>query len=86
MSKKDTFPFLEIHRALPREVPVPIRVLGYKEIHGDFTDGDASDQAARCIDCGNPYCSWGCPLHNRIPQWLKLVREGRIEEAATLMH
>ena len=41
MSKKDTFPFLEIHRALPREVPVPIRVLGYQEIHGDFANGDA---------------------------------------------
>ena len=86
MSKKDTFPFLELHRALPREVPVPIRVLGYQEIHGDFANGDAGDQAARCIDCGNPYCSWGCPLHNRIPQWLKLVRGGRIEEAAALMH
>ena len=81
-----TFPFLKFHRALPREVPVPIRVLGYEEIHGDFANGDASDQAARCIDCGNPYCSWGCPLHNRIPQWLQLVRDGRIEEAATLMY
>jgi len=86
MSKKDTFPFLEIRRALPREVPVPIRVLGYQEIHGDFSDQDAADQSSRCIDCGNPYCSWGCPLHNRIPQWLKLVQQGRIEDAATLMH
>jgi glutamate synthase (NADPH/NADH) small chain len=80
------FPFLKFHRQLPREVPVPIRVLGYGEIHGDFANGDASDQAARCIDCGNPYCSWGCPLHNRIPDWLKLVREGRIIEAAELMY
>jgi glutamate synthase (NADPH/NADH) small chain len=84
--KKDTFPFLEFHRALPREVPVPIRILGYREIHGDFANGDAADQASRCIDCGNPYCSWGCPLHNRIPQWLKLVRDGRIEDAAALMY
>ena len=80
------FPFLKFHRALPREVPVQIRVLGYKEIHGEFAENDASDQASRCIDCGNPYCSWGCPLHNRIPQWLKLVEQGRIEDAATLMH
>ena len=80
------FPFLKFHRQLPREVPVPIRVLDYKEIHGDFANGDAGDQAARCIDCGNPYCSWGCPLHNRIPQWLKLVRDGRIVEAAELMY
>jgi glutamate synthase (NADPH/NADH) small chain len=80
------FPFLKFHRQLPREVPVPIRVLGYQEIHGDFANGDAADQAARCIDCGNPYCSWGCPLHNRIPDWLKLVRDGRIIEAAELMY
>ena len=80
------FPFLKFHRALPREVPVAVRVLGFDEIHGDFANGDAGDQAARCIDCGNPYCSWGCPLHNRIPQWLKLVQDGRIEDAAALMH
>jgi len=80
------FPFLKFHRQLPREVPVPIRVLGYQEIHGDFANGDAADQASRCIDCGNPYCSWGCPLHNRIPDWLKLVKEGRIIEAAELMY
>jgi len=80
------FPFLKFHRQLPKEVPVPIRVLGYQEIHGDFANGDAADQASRCIDCGNPYCSWGCPLHNRIPDWLKLVKEGRIEEAAELMY
>ena len=80
------FPFLKFHRQLPREVPVPIRVLGYNEIHGDFSNGDGADQASRCIDCGNPYCSWGCPLHNRIPEWLKLVKEGRILEAASLMY
>ncbi|MCQ4165951.1 FAD-dependent oxidoreductase [Tahibacter harae] len=85
MSEK-TFPFLKFHRALPQEVPVPIRVLGHGEIHGGFVNGDAGDQAARCIDCGNPYCSWGCPLGNRIPQWLQLVRDGRIEDAASLMH
>jgi glutamate synthase (NADPH/NADH) small chain len=86
MTKKTSFPFLDLPRAPPRELPVPIRVLGYQEIHGDFVNGDAGDQAGRCIDCGNPYCSWACPLHNRIPQWLKLVRDGRIEDAATLMH
>ena len=80
------FPFLKFHRQLPREVPVPIRVLGYGEIHGEFVNGDAADQASRCIDCGNPYCSWGCPLHNRIPDWLRLVKEGRIIEAAELMY
>ena len=85
MSDK-TFPFLKFHRQLPREVPVPVRVLGFGEIHEGFVNGDCADQAARCIDCGNPYCSWGCPLGNRIPQWLKLAQDGRIEDAASLMH
>lgn len=85
MSEKP-FPFLKFARALPKEVPIPIRVVGFGEIHGDFENGDAADQASRCIDCGNPYCSWGCPLGNRIPQWLKLVKDGRIEDAASLMH
>lgn len=85
MSEKP-FPFLKFARALPKEVPIAIRVVGFEEINGDFVNGDAADQASRCIDCGNPYCSWGCPLGNRIPQWLKLVKDGRIEDAATLMH
>lgn len=80
------FPFLKFSRALPSEVAIPIRVADFNEINADFVGGEAADQASRCIDCGNPYCSWGCPLGNRIPQWLKLVKEGRIEDAATLMH
>ena len=80
------FPFLKFARALPSEVAIPIRVADFREINADFIGGEAADQASRCIDCGNPYCSWGCPLGNRIPQWLKLVKEGRIEDAATLMH
>lgn len=85
MSEK-TFPFLKFHRELPREVPVPVRIVGFGEINGSYANGDAADQASRCIDCGNPYCSWACPLGNRIPQWLKLVKDGRVEDAAALMH
>ena len=47
MSEK-TFPFLKFHRTLPREVPVPVRVLGFGEIHEGFANGDAGDQASRC--------------------------------------
>jgi glutamate synthase (NADPH/NADH) small chain len=84
--KKDNFPFLRFPRELPRELNVPIRVLGYGEIHTTFTGEQITEQASRCIDCGNPYCSWGCPLHNHIPRWLELAREGRVEDAAALMH
>ena len=41
-------------------------------------------QADRCLDCGNPYCEWKCPVHNYIPNWLKLANEGRILEAVEL--
>jgi len=84
--KKDNFPFLRFPRELPRELNVPVRVLGYGEIHTAFTGEQVTEQASRCIDCGNPYCSWGCPLHNHIPRWLELAREGRVEDAAALMH
>lgn len=84
--KKDNFPFLRFPRELPRELNVPVRVLGYGEIHTAFTGEQVTEQASRCIDCGNPYCSWGCPLNNHIPRWLELAREGRVEDAAALMH
>ena len=86
MSEKNLFQFLEVPRTLPHELPVPVRVLGYSEIYGDFEPEEASSQAARCLDCGNPYCEWKCPVHNYIPNWLKLAEEGRIFEAAELMH
>ena len=85
MSDK-TFQFLNVPRTPPRTLPVEVRVLGYAEISGDFADRQAGTQAERCIDCGNPYCEHACPVHNYIPNWLKLVQENRLMEAATLMH
>jgi glutamate synthase (NADPH) small chain len=85
MSNKD-FRFLELPRQNPRAVPVAVRVLGYGEILGEFAPAEAAGQSERCIDCGNPYCEHACPVHNYIPNWLKLVQDGRLFEAATLMH
>jgi glutamate synthase (NADPH) small chain len=85
MSQKP-FQFLDLPRALPKPLPVAVRVHGWSEIHGGFEPVQAADQAARCLDCGNPYCEWKCPVHNYIPNWLKLVEEGRLFEAATLAH
>ena len=84
---KDQVPyFIEVPRANPGEVPVAVRVLGWTEIYGSYAKGETEEQAARCIDCGNPYCEWQCPVHNYIPNWLKLAQQGRVIEAATLMH
>ncbi len=81
------FRFLDLPRQPPKAVPVAIRVLGYGEISGDFAPpSSALGQAERCLDCGNPYCEHACPVHNYIPDWLKLVQDGRLFEAATLMH
>jgi len=78
--------FVEVPRASPRELPVSVRVLGWSEIYGAYAGGEAEAQSRRCIDCGNPYCEWQCPVHNYVPDWLKLARDGRVVEAAALMH
>jgi glutamate synthase (NADPH/NADH) small chain len=84
--KSRPFQFLELPRRLPRELPASMRVLGWQEIYGGFSAPEAADQAGRCLDCGNPYCEWKCPVHNYIPDWLALAREGRLSEAAELAH
>jgi len=80
------FQFMDVPRRTPREVPVSVRVLGWGEIYGQFDAPAAGEQASRCLDCGNPYCEWKCPVHNDIPNWLSLVQEGRLFEAAELAH
>jgi glutamate synthase (NADPH/NADH) small chain len=56
------------------------------EIYEPFEKKQAATQSHRCLDCGNPYCEWKCPVHNYIPNWLRLVSEGKIFEAADLCH
>lgn len=82
----DPLHFLKTPRRMPKELPVPVRVHGFTEIYDGFAAPEAADQSARCIDCGNPYCEWKCPVHNYIPNWLKLVQEGRLFDAAELAH
>lgn len=87
MSRKHAFQFLDLPRTMPQRIPVELRTSGdWGELYGKFGKEDAQYQAGRCLDCGNPYCSWKCPVHNAIPQWLQLVQENRIHEAATLCH
>jgi glutamate synthase (NADPH) small chain len=85
MSQKD-FQFLELPRKMPKEIPSQLRIHGWDEIYGSFDSTNAAAQAGRCLDCGNPYCEWKCPVHNYIPNWLKLIQENRLFEAATLAH
>ncbi len=87
MSKKQLFQFLDAPREMPAKVPLAERVAGsFDELYGRFGQAEAAHQAGRCLDCGNPYCEAKCPVHNYIPDWLQLVQEGRIVEAAALCH
>ena len=80
------FQFLDVSREGPKKIEAEVRKQEFAEIYEPFAEEDASDQAHRCLECGNPYCSWKCPVHNHIPNWLKLVSEGNIIEAANLSH
>ncbi len=80
------FAFLDRAREDPDVYSLEIRRSEFREIYKPYAADEAADQSERCIDCGNPYCEWKCPVHNYIPNWLKLAREGRIIEAAELCH
>ena len=82
----DVFQFLKKPRRDGEKTAAVIRIHEFKEIDAKMGEAQAKEQAGRCLACGNPYCEWKCPVHNYIPNWLKLVDEGRIFEAAALSH
>jgi glutamate synthase (NADPH/NADH) small chain len=86
MAKSNAFQFVELPRADPPKRPASLRRYEFGEIYQAYDLRDAGAQAGRCLDCGNPYCEWKCPLHNYIPGWLALARQGRWREAAELTH
>ena len=86
MAKKNTFQFLEVGRVDPKKLDAAERIKRAGEIYGDFDKQGAAEQSERCLECGNPYCEWKCPVHNYIPNWLKLVSEGNLQQAAELAH
>ncbi len=86
MSKTNAMQFLDLPRRDPVKAPVQERVIQFKEIYGHYDASSATQQAGRCLHCGNPYCEWKCPVHNYIPNWLQLIDEGNLFEAAELSH
>lgn len=73
--------FVSTVQAWPDKRPAAARACDFLEIHRDFIAEKASAQAARCAQCGVPFCQTHCPLQNNIPDWLRLTAEGRLEEA-----
>ncbi len=83
---QNLFQFIEVERVDPQKKRIERRRHEFVEIYQPLQQSQVQMQADRCLDCGNPYCEWKCPVHNYIPDWLKLANEGRILEAAELCH
>jgi glutamate synthase (NADPH) small chain len=82
----DSTGFLKHRREVPTRRPVDVRIRDWKEVYEDFPAEHLHDQAARCMDCGIPFCHNGCPLGNLIPEWNDLVWKDDWSEASERLH
>ena len=78
--------FVNVVKQTPNKRTVNKRLDDFKEIYDEFIHEKAKEQSSRCSQCGVPFCQVHCPLHNNIPDWLKLTAEGRLKEASELAH
>ncbi len=78
--------FMKYSRDTPTRRPVEIRLKDWKEVYNPFPVTELKSQAARCMDCGIPFCNNGCPLGNLIPEWNELVRAGQWSDAIERLH
>ena len=76
--------FVSVGKETPEKRPADLRAEDFHEIYRQFAATKAAEQASRCSQCGVPYCQTHCPLHNNIPDWLRLTAEGRLQEAYNL--
>jgi len=81
VAKQPMLKFVNFERQMPEKRIAGIRNKDFLEIYSEFAGIKAEEQASRCSQCGVPYCQSHCPLHNNIPDWLKLTAEGRLQEA-----
>ncbi|WP_199258515.1 NAD(P)-dependent oxidoreductase [Paracoccus binzhouensis] len=81
MATQKMLKFVTVGREMPEKRDAASRSEDFHEIYREFADAKAKEQASRCSQCGVPYCQSHCPLHNNIPDWLRLTAEGRTQEA-----
>jgi len=81
MADQPMLKFTSVARDMPDKRPPDLRRTDFREIYAEYADTKAKEQASRCSQCGVPYCQSHCPLHNNIPDWLRLTAEGRLQEA-----
>jgi len=84
MAKQPMLKFVQIERDMPEKRDANVRNADFDEIYAEFAKAKAEEQASRCSQCGVPYCQSHCPLHNNIPDWLRLTAMGRLQEAYEL--
>ena len=84
MAVQKMLKFVTLGKEMPEKRDAAARAQDFGEIYREFADQKAAEQASRCSQCGVPYCQSHCPLHNNIPDWLKLTAEGRLQEAYEL--
>jgi glutamate synthase (NADPH/NADH) small chain len=78
---KKMLQFVSLKKTTPDKRKTGDRKKDFHEIYKEFIKAKAEDQSSRCSQCGVPFCQVHCPLHNNIPDWLKLTAEGRLQEA-----
>jgi len=81
MAEQKMLKFTKVERDMPEKRPPDLRRTDFDEIYAEYAAAKAEEQASRCSQCGVPYCQSHCPLHNNIPDWLRLTAEGRLQEA-----
>lgn len=81
MAKRPMLKFVNIERDMPIKRDADMRREDFGEIYAEYAKEKAAEQSSRCSQCGVPYCQTHCPLHNNIPDWLRLTAEGRLQEA-----
>ena len=81
MAGQQMLKFVTVERDMPEKREAEARREDFKEIYAEYADAKAKEQSSRCSQCGVPYCQSHCPLHNNIPDWLRLTAEGRLQEA-----
>lgn len=78
--------FMTVPRKVAGYRPLNERVYDYGEVEQTLNEQDRKDQASRCMDCGVPFCQWGCPVMNNMPEWQDAIYRGNWEEAITILH
>ncbi|MBM1220643.1 NAD(P)-dependent oxidoreductase [Ponticoccus sp. SC2-23] len=84
MAENKMLKFVTVGRDMPEKRDAEARRQDFDEIYGEYAAEKAAEQSARCSQCGVPYCQTHCPLHNNIPDWLRMTAEGRLREAYEL--